>query len=130
MHPTLAEEWLLRLSLSTATQHLGTLMRSTQRSFVIQGFAERKLGLISDVIAYCKSFHNAAVRRARLAAATVPSKVCLSSLLWVQPTVGCTKARFYKQPCYMFLGAFLNTEFVGQFWAVHTVTPQCPYSLA
>ncbi len=31
--------------------------------------------LVSDVIAYCKSFHNAAVRRARLAAASAPTKV-------------------------------------------------------
>ena len=34
--------------------------------------------LVSDVIAYCKSFHNAAVRRARLAAASAPTKVVLS----------------------------------------------------
>lgn len=46
----------------------------------LQGFAERKLMLLSDVIAYCKSFHNAAVRRARLAAASAPSKASQSSL--------------------------------------------------
>ena len=40
----------------------------------LQGFAERKLLLLSDVIAYCKSFHNAAVRRARLAAASASTK--------------------------------------------------------
>ena len=40
--------------------------------------------LVSDVIAYCKSFHNAAVRRARLAAASAPTKVRLerSALLF------------------------------------------------
>ncbi|KAL0032391.1 hypothetical protein WJX79_009077 [Trebouxia sp. C0005] len=46
----------------------------TAPQFLEQGFAERKLMLVSDVIAYCKSFHNAAVRRARLAAASAPTK--------------------------------------------------------
>ncbi|KAA6418704.1 MAG: centrosomal of 44 kDa [Trebouxia sp. A1-2] len=47
----------------------------TAPQFLEQGFAERKLMLVSDVIAYCKSFHNAAVRRARLAAASAPTKL-------------------------------------------------------
>ena len=55
----------------------------------MQGFAERKLMLMSDVIAYCKSFHNAAVRRARLAAASGPSKVQLITHICIASSHPC-----------------------------------------
>lgn len=45
--------------------------------------------LVSDVIAYCKSFHNAAVRRARLAAASAPTKVVLSSVKKMASCIPC-----------------------------------------
>ena len=42
---------------------------------MVQGFAERKILLVSQVIQRCRSYHNAAVRQARRAAAHPPAVV-------------------------------------------------------
>lgn len=71
-----AAQFLEQASLffSTTSKSACTALLKTSALGYLQGFAERKLLLLSDVIAYCKSFHNAAVRRARLAAASAPTK--------------------------------------------------------